>query len=234
MGVYFLVVFQPTGQAAMAPSHKVDIAVAAESSKSARTREARLEEELDATKEYLQSIIDQQQAYVEELQASNEEVQSSNEELQTLNEEMETTKEELTTLNDEMQSRNKELHELNDDLTNLFQCVGLPIMMVDREQRLRRFTPAAEKMFHLRDIDIGHSLPDLKLRMGSSEIANILADAIDKDRFSEKEIQDNRDCWFSLQVGPYRTANDKTVGAMMLLKDIDAIRKSEMQVRAAR
>jgi two-component system CheB/CheR fusion protein len=240
-GAYFLVIFLAKGDPAAFESSKIDVAVASGSPKAARMRESRLEEELTATKEYLQSIIDQQQAYVEELQSSNEEVQSSNEELQSLNEEMETAKEEtqatneeLNTLNDEMQSRNRELHQLNDDLINLFQSVRMPVIMVDREQRLRRFTPAAEKMFHLKDIDLGHNLPDLKLPIGSSEIANFLTDSIDRDRFSEKEIQDYRGCWFALQVAPYKTANDKTVGAMILLKDIDAIRKSEMDVRAAR
>jgi two-component system CheB/CheR fusion protein len=240
-GAYFLVIFQPGGQFVISEPDKVDVAVAAGSSKSPRTQETRLEEELKATKEYLQSIIDQQQAYVEELQSSNEEVQSSNEELQSLNEEMETAKEEtqstneeLTTLNDEMQSRNKELHQLNDDLINLFRSVRIPIMMVDRQQRLRRFTPAAEKMFHLRDIDIGYPVPDLHLPVSSSEISNRLADCIDKDRSFEEEIHDNQDRWVSLEVTPYKTANDKTVGAMVLLKDIDAIRKSEIQVRAAR
>lgn len=239
--VYFLVIFQPTGHLAASPSGKTDPIVAEESRKSVRTRENRLEDELKATKEYLQSVIDQQQAYVEELQSSNEEVQSSNEELQSLNEEMETAKEEtqatneeLTTLNDEMQSRNKELHQLNDDLINLFQSVRMPIMMVDRDRRLRRFTPAAEKMFHLRDIDIGHPLPDLRLPLDSSQIATSLTDAIDANRFTEKEIQDGRGCWFSLQVGPYRTGNDKTAGAIILLKDIDAVRKTELEVRAAR
>ena len=240
VGAYFLVIFQPKGQAATSESGKLDIVPAA-SAKSARTREARLEEELKAMKEYLQSIIDQQQAYVEELQSSNEEVQSSNEELQSLNEEMETAKEEtqatneeLTTLNDEMESRNKELNQLNDDLINLFQSVRMPIMMVDREQRLRRFTPAAEKMFHLRDIDIGHAVPELRLSMPSSKIAELLGDAIDKDRFSEKEIQDSHGTWFVLQAAPYRTANGKTAGGIVLLKDIDTIRKNEAEARIAR
>jgi len=241
-GAYFLVIFQPEVEPATRESGKFEVAIAKDSRESGRNRESRLEEELTATKEYLQSIIDQQQAFLEELQSSNEEVQSSNEELQSLNEEIETAKEEtqatneeLTTLNDEMQSRNRELNQLNDDLINLFQSVRMPIIMVDREQRLRRFTPAAERMFHLKDIDIGHPIPNLKqLPMDSSEMANILTDSINRDRFFEKEIQDNRGCWFALQVAPYKTANDKTVGATILLKDIDAIRKKETQVQIAR
>src|SRR5262249_21362375 len=49
----------------------------------------RLNQELAATREYLQSVIEQQEAANEELQSSNEEVQSANEELQSINEELE-------------------------------------------------------------------------------------------------------------------------------------------------
>ena len=48
---------------------------------------ARLTQELASTREYLQSLIEQQEAANEELQSANEEVQSANEELQSTNEE---------------------------------------------------------------------------------------------------------------------------------------------------
>jgi len=81
-----------------------------------------LRHELAATKEYLQSVIEQQETSNEELQSANEEIQSSNEELQSINEELETAKEELqstneelATVNDELESRNTELIRLNID-----------------------------------------------------------------------------------------------------------------------
>ncbi|HTV51060.1 MAG TPA: chemotaxis protein CheB, partial [Steroidobacteraceae bacterium] len=49
---------------------------------------ARLTHELAATRDYLQSVIEQQEAANEELQSANEEVQSANEELQSINEEL--------------------------------------------------------------------------------------------------------------------------------------------------
>src|SRR5947208_12065602 len=89
-------------------------------------RSAKLEQELAATKEYLQSVIETQQATNEELQSANEEILSSNEELQSTNEELETAKEELqsaneelSTVNDELRSRNLEVNQINNDLTNL-------------------------------------------------------------------------------------------------------------------
>ncbi len=53
----------------------------------------RMREELVATKDSLQSIIEEQEATNEELKSANEEIQSSNEELQSTNEELETAKE---------------------------------------------------------------------------------------------------------------------------------------------
>src|SRR6266576_1877391 len=49
----------------------------------ATRRTAKLEDELAATKEYLQSVIETQEATNEELQSANEEILSSNEELQS-------------------------------------------------------------------------------------------------------------------------------------------------------
>src|SRR5262249_34228509 len=56
---------------------------------------AQLSQELKATREYLQSVI-------EELRSTNEEVQSANEELQSTNEELQTSREELQSANEEL------------------------------------------------------------------------------------------------------------------------------------
>ena len=99
-------------------------------------------------REYLQSIIQELEAANEELQSANEEILSSNEELQSTNEELETAKEELqstneelNTLNEELQERNEELSRVNSDLLNLLASVQIPIVMVSRDLRIRRFTP---------------------------------------------------------------------------------------------
>jgi two-component system, chemotaxis family, CheB/CheR fusion protein len=114
-----------------------------------------LEQELATSREHLQSLIEEQESTNEELRSANEEIQSSNEELQSTNEELETAKEELQstneeliTLNEELKSGNVELSEVNNDLTNLLRSVNIPIVMVDRKLRIRRFTPVAQRMLN--------------------------------------------------------------------------------------
>ena len=68
-----------------------------------------LQNELNDTKESLQTTI-------EELETSNEELQSTYEEAQSTNEELYTSTEELQTSNEELQSTNEELRTVNQEL----------------------------------------------------------------------------------------------------------------------
>src|SRR6185437_15829576 len=80
----FLVLFEPIAQPRAghqaAPRESAD-----RTPKTAARRVMRLQEELAATREYMQSLVEQQEAANEELQSSTEEIQSSNEELQSVN-----------------------------------------------------------------------------------------------------------------------------------------------------
>src|SRR5690349_20562313 len=156
-----------------------------------------LKAELTATRDYLQSVIEQQEAANEELQSANEEVQSANEELQSINEELETSKEEiqssneeLATVNDELQHRNAELAQSNDDLTNLLSSVQMAIVMLGRDLRIRRFTPAAEKLLNLIPADVGRPIADIKLNFGVDDLEQMALEAIESMSAREREVKD--------------------------------------------
>ncbi len=70
----------------------------------------RLQQEHAATKEFLQSLLDERESSNEELRAANEEVLSANEALQSTNEKLETAKEELQSLNEELTTVNEQLN----------------------------------------------------------------------------------------------------------------------------
>lgn len=82
------------------------------------TRVTELELELAATKEHLQTYIEEIETSNEELQSLNEEMQSTNEELQSSNEELETTNEELQSTNEEIQIAYSELKAAHEELAS--------------------------------------------------------------------------------------------------------------------
>jgi two-component system CheB/CheR fusion protein len=189
----------------------------------------RLEEELQATRAFMQSVIEQQEASNEELQSANEEIQSANEELQSINEELETTKEEiqssneeLATLNEELNHRNAELGRLNDDLANLMSSVHMPIVMVGRDFRIRRFTASAERLLHLIPSDLGRPISDIRLHLEHApELEPVLAEVLDTMSALEFDVQDGRGRWYSLRLRPYRTLDNRIDGVVLMLVDID-------------
>jgi len=193
----------------------------------------RLTQELAAVHEYLQSVIDQQEAANEELQSANEEVQSANEELQSINEELETSKEELqssneelTTVNDELQNRNGELNVLNNDLINLLGSVQTAIVMLGPDLRVRRFTPMAEKLFNLIPADIGRPIAQIKLNVRTPDLEPQLLEVLETAAVSEREVQDSDGRWYSLRLRPYRTVENKIDGVVIMLVDVDKIKRS--------
>ena len=146
------------------------------------TRNAVLERELIDSKAQLQHQAEEMQSSQEELTSMNEELQSANEELQSTNEELTTSKEELQSMNEEMLTVNAELHakieELTnnqDDMRNLLQSTRIPVLFLDRDLRVRRFTEDAKQIVRLIENDIGRPITDLKMNLLDESFAGDLA-----------------------------------------------------------
>lgn len=229
----FLVLFQDTTSPAEPGEAREGASRTERSRQHADARELTiLREEMAATRESLQAIIEEQEATNEELKSANEEIQSSNEELQSTNEELETAKEELqstneelTTLNEELQTRNTELSQVNNDLTNLLSSVTIPVIMLGNDFTVRRFTPMAEKIFNLIPSDIGRRLSDLNRTVVAPDLDKLIQDVIDNLRVIERQVQDREGRWYTLQIRPYRTQDNKIDGAVIILLDIDQLRR---------
>ena len=186
---------------------------------------ARLKQELAATRDYLQSIIEEQEAAAEELKSANEEAQASNEELETAKEELQSTNEELNTVNDELKTRNATLIELSNDLSNVLTGINVPLVMVGADLRIRRFTPAMEPMLNLIESDVGRSISDLKPNIHVPDLPELLRSVVHGASPQAREIQGPNGGWFSLHTLPYKTEN-RIEGALLVLLDIDAVRRS--------
>ena len=202
---------------------------------------ARLEEELEATKKHLQSILEESDTLNEEMRAANEEVLSSNEELQSLNEELETSKEELesaneelTTLNDELQNRNTALDQLNNDMINLLTSVNLPVIMLGSDLRIRRFTSVAEKLLNIATTDVGRSILHIRLGMNVPDLEASILKVVNTGATKEEEVQDREGVWYSMRIRPYRTLENRIDGAVLTWVDIGALKRSLEQIKESR
>jgi two-component system CheB/CheR fusion protein len=188
---------------------------------------ARLRNELAATKEYLQSIIEDHASTLEELRAANEEAQAGNEELETAQEELESANEELNTLNEELKTSNVEFSKVNRDLANLLESISIPLVMVGRDLRIRRFTRAIEPMLNLVASDVGRPITDFQPQVELPDLRRLLLDAMEGGNRKPRDIRDSHGHWYSLRVLPSAGPDGKTDGAVLVLTDIDAAKRGQ-------
>jgi len=204
------------------------------------SRKPKLEQELAATKEYLQTVIEEHGRTNDDLGSANEELVSGNEELQSMNEELETAKEELqsineelTTVNDELQARNQEVTQVNSDLVNLLTTVDIPILILDANRRIRRFTPKARQLLNVVATDIGRPFGDLRPNIDVPDLDAQITEVIDTMVIRESEVQGNDGHWYRLQIRPYKTTDNRIDGAIVSLFDIDALKRHIALTEAA-
>jgi two-component system CheB/CheR fusion protein len=242
-GRHYLILFRDIGVPLPPPQLKVH-----RGGKAARPRVAeieaeneRLQKELVASREYLQSIIQDLEATNEELQSANEEILSSNEELQSTNEELDTAKEELqstneelNTVNEELHGRNEELARINSDLVNLLHGVQIAIVIVSRDLRIRRFTPMAERLLNLIPGDVGRPIGQIKPNLDCPDLAPLILKAIDTMSIEQRDVRDLQGRVHSLTIRPYKNVDNRIDGAVLALFDIDDSRRTETIAREAR
>ncbi len=185
----------------------------------------RLRRELAATKAFLQSILEDKAATLEELRSVNEEAQAGNEELETAQEELESANEELNTLNEDLKISNVEFSHVNRDLTNLLESISIPLVMVGRNLRIRRFTRAMEPMLNLMASDVGRSITDLQPQMELPDLRRLLLDAMDGGDRKPRNVRDSYGRWYSLRILPSVGPDGKVDGAVVMFIDIDAAKR---------
>ncbi|MDB4950350.1 MAG: cheBR [Gemmatimonadetes bacterium] len=202
---------------------------------------AHLEEELRRTKEQLESISAARDHTVQELQTANEELQSANEEdkaaaeeLETSREEIQSINEELTTINQEHQNTIEELKRTNADLQNLIESTEIGTIFLDRELRIRRFTPSVGALFNFVATDQGRPLAHITHRLIYDGLAQDVARVLATQERIEREVSSDEGEWYVVRINPYRSPDDAIDGAVLTFFDISAQKRVEDEMRDAR
>jgi two-component system CheB/CheR fusion protein len=129
-------------------------------------------EELQSTNEELETTNEELQSTVEELETTNEELQSTNEELETMNEELQSTNEELETVNEELRQRGSDLSRSNVFLGGILRSVPLAVIVLNEQLQVELWNDVAADLWglradevngrHLFGLDIGLPVEQLK------------------------------------------------------------------------
>ncbi|CAN94353.1 unnamed protein product [Sorangium cellulosum So ce56] len=185
-----------------------------------------LEAELGHTKQTLQAMTEQLEASNEELQAANEELLASNEELQSTNEELQSVNEELYSVNAEYQRKIADLTELGNDMENLLSSTDIGTIFLDRELKIRKFTPQIAESFNLLLQDVGRPIETFTYAVDHPELTADLKRVLATGERVERELRDRHGRSFFLRILPYR-AKGTIAGVVLTLIDVSGLKAAE-------
>ena len=140
----------------------------------------------------------------------------------------------MNTVNDELHERNNELGRLNADLSNVFANVQVAIVMVGPDLTVRRFTPPAGTLLNLIPGDAGRSIEQINPDIDCPDLGDLIRGVIDTLDSVERDVRDSDGRVHQLRIRPYRNGEDRIDGAVLSLFDVDALRRQEAKLKAAR
>ena len=186
-----------------------------------------LEQELGTTKAELRDAVRNLEILAEEQKVVNEEALSVNEEYQSTNEELLTSKEELQSLNEELTALNGQLQETlerqrltSNDLQNVLYSTNVATIFLDNALNIRLFTPATKSLFNIITTDIGRPLADLKPLAVDDTLLDEAKAVIGNGVPLEREIEADTGSWYLRRILPYRIAEQKADGVVVMFSDI--------------
>jgi PAS domain S-box-containing protein len=195
-----------------------------------------LQDELKITREELQSTIEQLESSNDQLKASNEEVTAANEELQSANEEMETSKEELQSLNEELNTINgrlqekvDELESTNNDVLNLLSSTSIATVFLDKELKVKRYTPAITRLLSLIPSDAGRPIADVLRRFSDEALLEDASRVLEDLTPLSKEVRAEDGRWYIRRITPYRTQDDRIEGVVVTFVDITDLHRTQQE-----
>jgi two-component system CheB/CheR fusion protein len=146
---------------------------------------------------------------------------------QTGGEELEATKEELQSLNKELTALNGQLKETLDqqrttsnDLQNILDSTDVATLFLDRNFRIRFYTPATTAVFNIIPGDLGRPMADLNSLAADPDLLKDARSVLHTLVPVEREIEAENGACFIRRVLPYRTQENLVEGVVITFADI--------------
>ena len=102
---------------------------------------------------------------------------------------------------------------------------SIPILILDADLRVRRFTPLAGKVLNLIATDVGRPFTDIASTLEVVDWSEVASQAIDKGEVVERELRARDGRWYIMHIRPYRTQEQKISGLLIALLDIDVVKR---------
>src|SRR5262249_28968839 len=124
-----------------------------------------------------------------------------------------------------------ELESSNADLNNLLVSTDLATIFLDRQLRVRRFTPTSRRVLNLIPSDVGRPISDLTLKFKDEHLLRDSQQVLERLTPIEAEVRSDEGRWFLRRVLPYRDHDDRIDGVVITLSDVSPLKQFSEKMR---
>ncbi len=155
--------------------------------------------------------------------APGKERQTSKVELQSLNDQ-------LQTVNRQLQQKVEELESAHNDLQDLLASTDIAIVFLDRQLRIKRFTPPTARLFRLIESDTGRPIADITRNFNDESMLDDAHTVLAHLTPAEAEVQDVQHRWYLRRIVPYRAGENRIEGVVITFADITSRKQNEQSL----
>ncbi len=118
--------------------------------------------------------------------------------------------------------------EVTVDVRNALESVGVPLLALDTNLRVRAFTPAMGELFELGESAYGNSIETIGSHLHYDELAEDCRDVLRAPKRRERDVSSSRTgCLFRVCTMPRYTATGAVDGVTLTFTSLDAITRLE-------
>jgi two-component system CheB/CheR fusion protein len=140
--------------------------------------------------------------------------------------------EELHTVNADLNNKVDALDRGNTDLQNLFNSTDVAALFLDRDLRIRSFTPAASRVFNMLPGDRGRPITDLSQRFSSASFGQELGALMASGQPVERRVDDGSgQVHYLLRMTPYLNSERRPEGVIVTVMDVTSLTCAEARQR---
>ena len=132
----------------------------------------------------------------------------------------------MSTINQELQIKSTELTLLNADLENILSALSVPIVVLDRNLRITRFSSAVYGLLEIKYSDVGQSILNFTGRLGITELQDKILQVIHKGVMQQLSIKaGNKSYWLTIM--PYYVDKRVIEGVLLVFKEYYAVKRTK-------
>ncbi len=125
-----------------------------------------------------------------------------------------------------------EVESTNNDLSNLLTSTDIATLFLDRELRIRRYTPATTRLMNLIPADVGRPVADIAHKYANDHLPADCREVLAHLRPVERELLREGEQWYIRRVRPYRTQDNHIEGTVVTFTDVTIMKRARKSARS--